>query len=280
MKKMEKLIVLIAFIVALTIVGSGQITVPNTFVGSVPVSQLNTNFSTIGDGALKRNGGTITGNITVNSGVTIDGVDIGAVLGASSASTGVFQQITTSNTGATSIDIAGGITAGTGNVGIVGTDGRIPAISSTYFSSLSGANITAIPVSALTNTWTSVSYNAADFSGLGGQTWGVDSGDVITYKYIVIGKMMTVSFYISTTDVGGVANPALTLKIPGGFTAASNMRSSSLWYNDAPTEGAGLIAIPSGSTVIQLYKSNSGGNWTATTSDNTQCVGVITFEIQ
>lgn len=34
------------------------------------------------------------------------------------------------------LDVAGGIRAGTGNVDIIGTDGRIPALSSTYFASL------------------------------------------------------------------------------------------------------------------------------------------------
>lgn len=40
------------------------------------------------------------------------------------------------------ITIGQGITAGTGAVGIVDSTGKIPAISSTYFASLSGANLT------------------------------------------------------------------------------------------------------------------------------------------
>lgn len=47
------------------------------------------------------------------------------------------------------ITMASGITAGSGVVGIVGTDGRIPAISSTYFASLSGANLTALTATQL-----------------------------------------------------------------------------------------------------------------------------------
>jgi hypothetical protein len=48
------------------------------------------------------------------------------------------------DTGASALDVAGGINAGTGNVGIVDATGKIPAISGTYFASLSGANLTGI----------------------------------------------------------------------------------------------------------------------------------------
>lgn len=278
MKKIEKVIIMLAFVMALAVVGSGQITGLSTFTSSVPVSQLNTNFSTVADGALKRNGGTITGNITVNSGVTVDGVDISATLGGTGTPT--FSTVTVSSSGASALDVAGGVNAGSGNVGIIGTDGRIPAISSTYFASLSGANLTGVPSSALTNTWTSVAYNAANFTGSGGMAWGVDSGDQITFKYNVIGKLMTVIFYFSGTDVTAPVGTDLRVVIPGGFTAASNVRSASLWYNDAPSEGVGLIVIGAGNTYMQFYKANSGSNWTATATDNTTVSGAITFEIQ
>tara|TARA_R100000808_G_scaffold780_4_gene3780 strand:+ start:3277 stop:4998 length:1722 start_codon:yes stop_codon:yes gene_type:complete len=53
-------------------------------------------------------------------------------------------KLATTDTSATSIDVAGGITAGTGNVAIVNAAGKIPEISSTYFADLSGANLTGI----------------------------------------------------------------------------------------------------------------------------------------
>lgn len=55
-----------------------QITLSNTFVpgDTIYSSQVNTNFTQLSDNALNRTGGTITGNINVNAGVTIDGVDL------------------------------------------------------------------------------------------------------------------------------------------------------------------------------------------------------------
>lgn len=64
---------------------------------------------------------------------------------------GAFTTITASSTSATALDVAGGIQAGSGNVGIVDNTGKIPAISSTYFASLSGANLTGIVETAITD---------------------------------------------------------------------------------------------------------------------------------
>ena len=49
-----------------------------------------------------------------------------------------------SNTGATALTVAGGITAGTGVVGIVDANGKIPALNSTYLASLSGSSLTTL----------------------------------------------------------------------------------------------------------------------------------------
>lgn len=62
-----------------------------------------------------------------------------------------FAGVDITGTGATALDVAGGIQAGSGNVGIVDSTGKIPAISSTYFASLSGANLTGVPESAITD---------------------------------------------------------------------------------------------------------------------------------
>ena len=53
-------------------------------------------------------------------------------------------KLATTDTSATSIDVAGGITAGTGNVAIVNATGKIPALSSTYLASLDGSALTGI----------------------------------------------------------------------------------------------------------------------------------------
>ena len=57
------------------------------------------------------------------------------------------DKVTMSNTGADALTVSGGITAGSGSVGIIGADGRIPALSSTYLANLSGAALTGLSAS-------------------------------------------------------------------------------------------------------------------------------------
>lgn len=141
---------------------SAQITIPNTFSpNTVAQSALvNANFSQVGSLALNRAGGNLTGNVTADGGVTIDGVDIGATICTTCDPT--FDDLTLDTLTAVSatlsgalnagsIDVTGGIQAGSGNVDIIDSSGRIPTISSTYFASLSGANLTGITEASITD---------------------------------------------------------------------------------------------------------------------------------
>lgn len=85
-------------------------------------------------------------NITITGG-SISGLSSLAVSGNATIS----GTITSSSTAVNSISTPGGIRAGSPTVDIIGTDGKIPAISSTYFANLSGANLTGIPESAITD---------------------------------------------------------------------------------------------------------------------------------
>jgi hypothetical protein len=70
-----------------------------------------------------------------------------------------------------------------------------------------------------------VAFDAANFGGLGGMTWTLAAGDQISFSYALVGKLMFVMWDLRTTSVGGVLASDLTIKIPGGFTAASQTRS-------------------------------------------------------
>lgn len=254
-------IVLLAVLALTLSVPMAQITVPNTFTTSVPVSQLNSNFSTIGSGALNRNGGTIAGNIAVDSGRTIDGVDISAVLGGTGTPT--FSTLTLSSTSASALDVAGGINAGSGNVGIVDTTGKVPAISSTYFSSLSGANLTGIPFSAMTGTWATPSYSAGDYTTNGAGGWTVDAGDVTAFRYIELGKMMHFNIILSTTTVTAATGTQLRIKIPNSKIAGTSMDGWAVGLNNS-ANFTGFWQATSGNTYIEVYVDPSASTaWTA-----------------
>jgi hypothetical protein len=125
--------------------------------------------------------------------------------------------------------------------------------------------------------WTSVAYAAGNFTASSGN-WTVDAGDQTTFSYMLVGKTMTVAFWIVSTDVS--ATPAtLQIPIPGGYTAAKNMRTM-ISATDAGTSDIGMAQVLAGGTTIYFYKDKTGANWTTTAADNTNVLGMITFEIQ
>lgn len=126
--------------------------------------------------------------------------------------------------------------------------------------------------------WTTPAYNAANFTASAG-TWTVDSGDVTTYAYTLVGKTMTVMFAISTTDVS--AAPAqLLIAIPGGFTAAKATRNPINVIDAGAAAALGFAIVQAAGTNIILVSNAAGGGWTTTAADNTHVFGQITFEIQ
>ncbi|MGE3278033.1 MAG: hypothetical protein AB7O67_23220 [Vicinamibacterales bacterium] len=190
------------------VAAAAQITPTYTFTAGTVISpdEVNANFALLGS-ALNRTDGIVTSTITVpNTGlhlldtdashdlivapgsnltadhtltVTTGDADRTVTIGGdatisqdySTSGTPSFAGLTVTGTGATAIDVAGGINAGSGNVGIVGTDGRVPAISSTYFASLDGSALTNLTsatyaVAAKTTTYTvTTSDNVLTASG-------------------------------------------------------------------------------------------------------------------
>lgn len=144
-----------AFLIALLAAGvvSAQIAIPNTLTSGTTITAggLNTNFSTLGSHSLDRlSGGTISGNVAVDPGITIDGIDIGATVCVTCAPT--FKDLTLASP-------ATGLTVG-GNV-IINTTGKIPALTSTYFTSLAfdAANLTGTVNTARLGTGSASSSN-------------------------------------------------------------------------------------------------------------------------
>lgn len=149
------------------------------------------------------------------------------------------------------------------------------------------ATLTGIPLGAGTSAftaldyvpWTTPTFDAANFTGGGSQTWTVASGDITTFAYTIFGKTMTVSFFIATTTVGGTPNAALQIKIPASKTSTKRIFANIKTYNNA-VEQTGVAEVLAGNTQIFLYTNTyfSGTNWSAST-DNTWVVGSITFQI-
>ena len=194
-------------------------------------------------------------------------------------------KLATTDTSATSIDVAGGITAGTGNVAIVNAAGKIPALSSTYLADLSGANLTGISAGASTfigaangstTTTADTMYGTTSISGLAVTdtimiTWSfTNSGGNILDPRIVQGSVSTQMGVISENNINGDnagisyvrVNGATVTEVHGyGITAhSSNASSVGASFTVADFTGSyniGLgFGLAAGTTVwqVQFYK--------------------------
>lgn len=235
----------------LPVPAAAQVSITFTFVNgqAADADQVNTNFSVLGAQALNRTGGTITGNIAVSNGVTIDGIDIGAMLGGTGA--GAFA----------SLDVAGGIQAGSGNVNIIGADGRLAGLSNTYLANqdASGltnlnagqlANGTFVPNAALFGTYASVLSFTNTLNTLNAFTLTITAGGSST-----LGASTATSLLSSGTIHGGNLIADTTLAAGGAITGntlvtASTIRAAGGYLSADSTPGfTGTCAAATTATV-------------------------------
>jgi hypothetical protein len=169
-------------------------------------------------------------HVQFNDGGTAFGGDAGLVY---NKTTDVLTsgKLATTDTSATSIDAAGGITCGTGNVGLANSAGKIPAISSVYFADLSAANLTGLAstvsfigaANGSTTTTGDTMYGSTAISGLAitdtiMATWSfTNSGGNILDPRIVQGSVSTQFGVCSENHING-SNSGVSYMQPAGAT--------------------------------------------------------------
>lgn len=229
--------ILIALLLALSIAtpALAQFTMTYTFVPGNPIlaAEVNTNFSLVSD-ALNRKGGTITGNIAVNGGITIDGVDISAFL----LSTGHVQANTAGLVGSPAFSLttdtdtgmwfpaAGSIAWSLDGVerlklngagllvygnNILDNSGRVPGFNSTYFASLDGSTITGVPEAQILD-GTIFPRLAADETITG--SW--------THALGIIAAAKTIASYTATWNNGATTFTGVDVNVTNTASAAAS----------------------------------------------------------
>lgn len=111
--------------------------------------------------------------------------------------------------------------------------------------------------------WILVPYVSTNFSAQGSMTWTVQSGDVLVNQYTLVGSTMCFQFEATATSVGGVADVALVLIIPGAFSAGTGTQWGTYHYVDNGTHGIGVWAAATTGTGINIlfYKTDYTTNW-------------------
>jgi len=121
--------------------------------------------------------------------------------------------------------------------------------------------------------WTAQAFAAGDYTSDVG-TWVVASGDVLTNKYVLIGKWMVWSVETQTTTLTGTPG-ILNVLIPAGKTAAAGNVSFSSYISNNGTFGNGLVQL-AGGTTARCFKTDLTA-W-ANATDNSFVRFTIMFE--
>lgn len=125
--------------------------------------------------------------------------------------------------------------------------------------------------------WTTPAFDAANFLAIGLMTWTVEAGDVVTYAYIIEGKIMTVAFDIATSTVGGTLSDRLKITIPESKLAAKKMTTTCITSQGTPA--ASECYVDAGSGFIYVYLNFAHSNY-ANSTNLTYLKGMAIFEIQ
>lgn len=115
--------------------------------------------------------------------------------------------------------------------------------------------------------WTAVAFNAGDFAAVTAGTWTVAAGDVVSFRYRLIGKTMLISLVLSATTIarsGG--NPqVLSVTIPAGKTAAATFYARAAFALDNGVVADVLFTVTGTTILIQRTDSAQWANATDTT---------------
>lgn len=124
-----------------------------------------------------------------------------------------------------------------------------------------------------------VTFDAANFTANGTMTWTVDSGDQVTFTYLIVGRTMEVVLALEGYTTGGVANTQLRVTIPGSYTVPTGTTQQLHWTFDNVTAKTGLILAVGGETYLRNYRDITlASNWELVTN-NGFIRGSIRFSI-
>jgi hypothetical protein len=124
--------------------------------------------------------------------------------------------------------------------------------------------------------WITPAYAAGTYTTDAG-TWTVDAGDVISFKYKLSGRTLTVSIRLDTTTVA--TNPGeLRVAIPGGYTSAiAGQDVAVIFDNSTTTSDDGVAVVAVAGTYISTFK-KTFTTWAAATN-TTQIRFTLQFEV-
>jgi hypothetical protein len=225
--------------------------------------------------------------------VAESGATLRTSIGVGTGDSPTFTGLTVSGTGASALDVGGGLNIGTGNVSLVGTDGKLEGpLSSTIIDDLSGANLTSLNAGNISSGTLAVARGGTGATSLtdggvllGNGTGAIEAmavlsdgemlvGDGTTNPAVESGATLRTSIGVGTTDTpewakimvgsgGDFANGLLNVECDSGISAAFIHQDTSGEVNTILKGGN------DGSTVCLSIQNSSGVQKAAITNNGT-----------
>jgi hypothetical protein len=129
--------------------------------------------------------------------------------------------------------------------------------------------------------WFTPAYASGDFTGNASMTWTVDSGDVTTDRYYILGTFVIYQFYYQSTSVGGTPSTDLRRALPTLLTPKTASEIVSTWGRnlDNGTANDGFtFTFGTGGLFFTMRRDKTSGNWAASTN-NTSIQGTHIWEL-
>lgn len=123
--------------------------------------------------------------------------------------------------------------------------------------------------------WQSVAFNAANFTANAGATWGLTSGDQVTFAWDQVRKTVHLGINLNTTSITVATPTILSVALP--FTPAKAM-AAFCYLNDNGTPRAGIMYVAAGVATLNIQRLDGGAF--ALAANTTQISGTMTMEVQ
>ena len=273
--------------------------------GTLAVARGGTGATTLTDGGVLLGSGTgaisatavlTDGQMIVGDGTGAPSIESGATLrtsiGVGTGDSPTFTGLTVSGTGASALDVGGGLNIGTGNVSLVGTDGKLEGpLSSTIIDDLSGANLTSLNAGNISSGTLAVARGGTGATSLtdGGVLLGNGTGAIEAMAVLSDGEMLvgdgttnpaveSGATLRTSIGVGTPDSPAFEeINIGGGDQAAAKRgvecdAGKQALFSHQDTSGEINAVFKGGndsSTVLVSFQNSSGVQKAAITNDGT-----------
>ncbi len=119
-----------------------------------------------------------------------------------------------------------------------------------------------------------VAYAGGDYTADAG-TWTVDSGDLITYDYTVIGKRLKIDLTINSSSISSAAATRMQATIPNGYTYVKDARDPCFVFNGG-TSTTGMARATAAATQLFIYRDAGAAAYAVAT--NTSNFFVASFQ--